>query len=135
MAIRDILAQVSTAQVLGTGATLSSGSIPMGAAVRLDDVEFEVNVSGVSGTSPTLTVEIVGADDGALTSNVVALGRIDPTVATGQAAKNYFVDASIMTKKAFVGLRYTMGGTTPAATVTSAAIAYVDGKQRDYSVS
>lgn len=130
MAIRDFATQVSSAQAIVAGAQLSSFSVDMGVAVRLDEsLEFEVNVSAVTGTGPTLAIEVIGADDGALTSNVVSLGRIDPVIATGQAAKNYYVDGELFTKKRFVGLRYTMAGTTPTATV-SAAMGV--GRQRDY---
>jgi hypothetical protein len=128
--MQDALTKVSAAQVLGTGATLSTFSIPLGAAVRSHDIEFEVNVSGVSGTGPTLKVEVIGADDGALTSNVVSMGSIDPVIAAAQAADTYYVRGSIMTKKAFVGLRYTMAGTTPACTVSASATI---GKGSDYS--
>lgn len=125
----DILTQVSTAQVLGTGATLSTYSIPLGAAVKNDEIDFVANVSSVSGTTPTLAIEVIGADDAGLTSNVVSLGRVDPVIATGMAPKNFYVDGELLDKKAFVGLRYTMGGTTPACTVTASAVI---GKQRGY---
>lgn len=128
--MQDFLTKVSTAQVLGTGATLSTNSIPMGAAVKASDVDFEVNVSGVGGTGPTLAIEVIGADDAALTSNVVSLGRIDPAIVAAQAADTYNVRASLHTKKAYVGLRYTMGGTTPACTVSASANV---GRQTDYS--
>ena len=117
--ILDFLTQVSTAQVLGTGASLSTSSIPLGVATKNDEVEFLVNVSGVSGTTPTLAIEVIGADDAALTSNVISLGRFDPVIAASMVAENFYVKASGLNKKAFLGLRYTMAGTTPAATVTS----------------
>jgi|SRR4051812_4930124 hypothetical protein len=127
--MQDILTKVSAAQVLATGATLSTSSVPLGAAVKSDDLRFEVNVSAVGGTTPTLAVEVVGADDQGLTTNVVSLGRIDPVIATGQAAKTYYVDGDLTNKKAFVGLRYTMAGTTPAATVSASVC---EGRQRGY---
>jgi hypothetical protein len=128
--MQDALTKVSAAQVLGTGATLSTNSIPLGAAVKARDLDFEVNVSAVSGTTPTLAIEVIGADDGALTSNVVSLGRIDPVIAAAMAADTFYVRGKLLTKKAFVGLRYTMGGTTPAATVSASVTI---GEQADYS--
>lgn len=122
--IIDYATEVSSAQVLASGAAVSTNSVDLKAAARVrgngSAVKFNVNISSVSGTTPTLAVEVIGADDAALTSNVVSLGRIDPAVATGMAAKNVQVEADLLTKKRYVGLRYTMGGTTPAATVTSA---------------
>lgn len=94
----DILTQVSTAQVLGTGATLSTYSIPLGAAVKNDEIDFVANVSSVSGTTPTLAIEVIGADDAGLTSNVVSLGRVDPVIATGMAPKNFYVDGELLDK-------------------------------------
>lgn len=132
MAIMDFNTQVSTAQVLGTGATLSTSSIPLGGATAGRGTKFEVNVSGVSGTGPTLAVEVIMADDAALTTNVVVVGRIDPVIAAAQAAKNYYVEGDLLTKKAFIGLRYTMAGTTPACTVTAGV---TTGVQADYQKS
>jgi hypothetical protein len=128
--MQDALTKVSAAQVLGSGAALSTSSIPLGAAVRSHDIEFEVNVSGVTGTTPTLKIEVIGADDGGLTSNVVSMGSIDPVIAAAMAADTFYVRGSLMTKKAFVGLRYTMGGTTPVAVVSASATI---GKGSDYS--
>lgn len=127
--VLDFNTQVSTAQVLGTGAAVSTSSVPLSVASRVDEIGFNVNVSSVSGTGPTLAIEVIGADDAALSSGVVPLGRVDPVIATGQAAKNYFVKASLFVKKAFLGVRYTMAGTTPAATVTAAV---TDMPQGDY---
>lgn len=132
----DFLTQVSTAQVLAAGTVTSTSSIPLsaGLGVRSDDIVFEFNVSGVSGTTPTLQVDVVGADDQGLTTNVVPIGSTSPVIASGQVAKTYYARGMLLTKKAYVGLRYTMGGTTPAATVT-AAVCGVDGtavKQADY---
>lgn len=128
--ILDALTEVSSAQVLGTGATLSSFSVDEKAAVRNGEVQFVVNISGVSGTGPTLAIEVIGADDAGLTSGVVPLGRLDPVVAAAAAAKNVYVKANYTTKKRYLGLRYTMGGTTPAATVTASVSERVQG---DYS--
>lgn len=128
--MQDALTKVSSAQALAAGAQLSTSSIPLGAAVKTRGIDFEVNVSTVTGTTPTLAVEVIGADDGALTSNVVSLGRIDPVVTTGMASDTFYVRGLLLTKKAFVGLRYTMGGTTPTAVVSASACI---GEQADYS--
>lgn len=129
MGFKDFLGQVDTARVV-TASGVSGSSIDLGAAIKSDDVVFDVNVSAVSGTTPTLAVEVIGADDAALTTNVVSMGRIDPVVASGMAAKSFYVDGTILTKKRFLGLRYTVGGTTPSFTITSAVSS---GRQRDYS--
>lgn len=133
MAYRDALTEVSSAQVLATGAALSTKSLPLGAAVRTRGFEAEVNVSAVSGTAPTLSVEMVGADDANLSVNLVVLDRIDPVIAAGQAAKSYYLKAADLRKKAFIGFRYTMAGTTPAATVTGGFFDERSGVQSDYS--
>lgn len=132
MAIRDALAEVSSSQVLGTGATLSTFSVPLSVAIRARGFEAEVNVSSVSGTTPTLTIEVVGADDAGLTSNLIVLDSFAPVIATGQAAKNYYMKVADLRKKAFIGLRYTMAGTTPAATVKSGFFDERSGAQADY---
>jgi hypothetical protein len=129
--ILDKLTEVSAAQVLGSGATLSTYSIDAMAAVRNHEVAFTVNVSSVSGTGPTLAIEIVGADDAGLSAGVVSLGRFDPVIAASMAAENFLVRASALVKKKFFGLRYTMGGTTPAATVT-ASVAHGGLSQAGY---
>jgi hypothetical protein len=133
MAIRDALTEVSSAQTLGTGAQLSTKSVPLGVAVRARGLEAEVNVSGVTGTSPTLTIEVIGADDGALTSNVIVLDSFAPVIATGMAAKNFYMKVADLRKKAFIGLRYTMAGTSPVAVVTGGFFDERSGAQADYS--
>ncbi len=134
--ILDLNAEVSSAQSLsGTSATLSDKSYDLMAASRIGcEEEAVVNVSDVSGTGPTLAVEIVAADDAALTSNLVVVGRYDPTITASMAAKNFYVHTSGFPRKRYLGLRYTMGGTTPAATVTASFLG-CSNRQADYAAS
>lgn len=75
-----------------------------------------LNVSAVSGTTPTLDAVLVGADDAAFSVNKVNIGK-NPTqiVASGL----YRIPIANVARKQFYRLEYAVGGTTPSFTVST----------------
>jgi len=65
------------------------------------------------GTSPTMTVQFVGADDAALTSNVITIVQFGPTRVLTAADFPMHLEAVIpgqIDKKRYYGIIYTIGG-------------------------
>lgn len=75
-----------------------------------------LNISAVTGTSPTLTAKLVGADDAAFSTNKVTIGAIVDAIT---AAGNYRIPVGNVARKRYYRIEYTVGGTTPSFTVTS----------------
>lgn len=116
MMIDNALA-VSNAQVI-TATGNSTDYIDLLAATNLgagEVLRYVLQVSAVSGTSPTMTVKLVGADDAAFSTNKVTLGAIvDNITAVGL----YRIPLANVARKRYIRLEYTIGGTTPSFTVT-----------------
>lgn len=122
----DFLNQVSNKQVFTTTA-VSTDSIPKPPAQDISigsRMVFGVMVDTTAAGTATATsylIEAIGADDAALTSNVVVLGAITILGAEAKAGpslevpiKPYAVD------KGFLGIRVTpTGGTAPTVTLSS----------------
>lgn len=116
MMIDNALA-VSNAQVVtATGNStdhidqLAAANIGAGQVLR-----HILQISAVSGTSPTMTVKLVGADDAAFATNKVTLGAIvDNITAVGL----YRIPVANVARKRYLRLEYTVGGTTPSFTCT-----------------
>jgi hypothetical protein len=68
-----------------------------------------------SGTNPTMRVQFVGADDAALTSNVLVLADtgVSEVLTAGQIRHFEIVPSFQQTAKRFYGAIYIPGGTTP----------------------
>jgi hypothetical protein len=116
----------SDAQSLtGTSAVVSTSSVDLGSARDVgsgENVELFCSATASGGTSPTLAVEIIGADDAALTSNIVVYASV-PAVALAAPQDIVLPSLPVMaTKKRYLGLRYTQGGTSPTSTVTAGIV-------------
>lgn len=126
MAIADLYFNFSDAQAIPDGtAVISTNVYDAGSAKKVfeggaADLKCVVTATGVGGTSPTLTVSLIAADNAALTSNPITLaatgaltadaaGRITTTLSPSNQA----------TAKRYYGLSYDMAGTDPVATVNA----------------
>lgn len=119
--IYDVGTLVSNAQVV-TASAASTDYFDTGANIRLgtSDVYFEVALTAISGTSPTITVAIQGSVDAAFTTPV-QLAAVTPTVASG-VPQLVSVDASPGKALRYYRLYYTVGGTTPSFTITAGPV-------------
>lgn len=123
----DALLTVSDAQSLtGTTAIVSTNTIDLGApSVQRDigvgqplrfAVAFDV---AMGGTSPAITIEVIQSASADLSSpDVIGSSGSQAAVAAGKIHE-VGIDPGRMTKR-YLGLRYTMTGTSPTATVTAA---------------
>lgn len=95
------------------------------------EVYLQVNVSGVSGTSPTLTVALETDDNSSFSSasTIASYGPISLPAAGGQALT---VCLPFGDYEEFMRLKYTLGGTSPAATIKAALVRDVTA-QKVYS--
>lgn len=119
--ISDFALQMSTAQVLT--ATANSTDLVDTLAAHNPGAGGEVlrailQVSAASGTTPTLAVNWVGADDIGFSVNKATMSTISGVVAAGV----YRFPVPQVAKR-FWRLEYTIGGTTPSFTCTFLAVA------------
>jgi hypothetical protein len=70
----------------------------------------------ISGTSPTLTVNLVGADDPGFSTNKITIATATPTLVSGTPQTVHLTPPS-HTPKRYFRLEFTVGGTTPSITV------------------
>jgi VCBS repeat-containing protein len=116
MMIDNALAVSISQAVTATGN--STDYIDVTAALNLGAGEIPkaiLQVSAVSGTSPTLTVKLVGADDSGFSTNKVTIGAIVDNIT---AAGLYRIPIGNVARKRYYRLEYTVGGTTPSFTCT-----------------
>ena len=119
MMIDNALA-VSNAQVV-TATGNSTDYIDLGSLMSTvygRVLRFILQVTAVSGTSPTMTVNLVGADDSGFSTNKVTIGGISTNIT---AVGNYCIPAANVGRKRYLRLEYTIGGTTPSFTCTFGA--------------
>lgn len=83
-----------------------------------------VEIGAVTGTSPTLTVNLVGADDSAFSVNKITLATATPTLTSGQSYGRLNMAIASHTPKRYVRFEYTVGGTTPNITIVHAGLAW-----------
>lgn len=98
-----------------SGATLNAAGTTNGTAHEIlwaRDVSFELVTGTVTGTTPTMTVLIQGADDSGFTANVVDIAAFDAVGDEDAVTKQLttFVD------KRFIRARVTLAGTSPVYT-------------------
>lgn len=123
----DLLNQVSSKQVFTTSSAVSTDSIPKKATQDISigsRMVFGVycNVSaGGSVTATSYLIEAIGADDEALTSNVVSLGSRTVLGADLKAGLGLEVPIGpYAPDKEFLGIRVTTtGGTLPTVTLSA----------------
>lgn len=105
-------AQVITATGNSTDLIDALGAFNLGA----DQVpRFILNISAVSGTSPTMVPTLVGADDAAFATNKVTIGTIVTAIT---AVGNYRIPVANVARKRFYRVEYVITGTTPSFTTT-----------------
>jgi len=114
----DVENQVCVAQAFTGNATVSDNSIQKGTAAQ--DISIGRRMAFLclpvvaQGSGSTMTVEVIQADNAALTSNVQALSSVSVVAAKMQLGDQLEVPIpqGVMTKQ-FLGLRVTLtGGTT-----------------------
>src|SRR5438045_2451431 len=94
---------------LASGATLNSAGTTSGTVVQIDKpgtIRLELATSTVTGTSPTLDVEVKGADDSGFTTNVVSYGRFSQATASNVLR---FMVAQVFSK--YIRATVVVGGT------------------------
>ena len=118
----DLLDQLSAAQVVSAAAvsTNSKKVKTIGQDLGIGEemgLVFAATVDATGGGS--FTVEIIEADDAALTSNVVSLATMTLTAAKLKAGKGFFLALPPYRQtKEFYGARFTpVGGSSPSLTV------------------
>jgi hypothetical protein len=123
----DALLTVSDAQALtGTSAILSTNTIDLGNTTPKRDIgtgtplRFAVGFDvAMGGTTPAITIEVVQSANADLSSSdVIGSSGSQSAVAAGKVHE-VSVDPGRVTKR-YLGLKYTMTGTSPTATVTAA---------------
>lgn len=133
----------SAAQALtGTSDVNSTNVYDAGSAKKLFQGSGQpVKVSGVAkctgGTSPTFRARFVGADDAALTSNVVILADTGATgVLTSGDRVPFELTPSMQTaSKRYYGVIYLDGGTAPTITVSAALVASGQTNQVEFQAA
>lgn len=122
----DTLLKISAAQAL-TATALSTSSIDGGSEIRQlgagEPMGFalttDVAADHTTGDE-TYQVDLVEADDAALTTNLVVIeSRILLFSELTAGAKHWIPMPVGRPKRRFFGLRYTLGGTTPTWTATA----------------
>lgn len=103
---------------LAAGATLTAAATVTGTAVDISkpqDVQFELATAtvGSTGNSATLSVEIKGADDLAMSVNVVSFGRFSALSGTDAAQSNLKRYLRARVDKRYVQATLVIGGTAP----------------------
>jgi hypothetical protein len=100
---------------LAGGSTLNAAGSTNGTVVEVlwpADTRVQLITGTVSGTSPTLDVELKGADDLAFTQNVVSFGRFAALTGGAQSNVSRFLEADVY--KRYVRATVVLGGTTPS---------------------
>lgn len=87
----------------------------LGAANRLNIL---IDITAVSGTSPTLTINWVGADDSAFSVNKITISTVTPTLVSGTPNGIVRIGCPAHMPKRYMRAEYTVGGTTPSITLT-----------------
>ena len=100
---------------LTTGSTLNAAGSTNGSVVEVlwpGETRIHLATGTVSGTSPTLDVEVKGADDAAFTVNVVSFGRFSGLTGGAQSNVERWLEADVY--KRYVRATVVLGGTTPS---------------------
>lgn len=126
--MRDAFLTFSDQQALaGTSAQNSTNVYDAGAAKKLfagtARGKVAIQVTAIGGTSPTFEAKLVGADDAALTTNVVTLADTGTSPVITAVPALYELTASNQSvAKRYYGVIYTQGGTSPTATANAAVV-------------
>lgn len=123
--VRDALAPA-----LHTGVTLNAAGSTNGTAAEVSkpgDVRVFLVTSTVTGTSPTLDVQIQGADDSGFTTNVVSHGRFALLTGGSQSNTTHVLDTR--SDKRYMRAVATLGGTSPVYTGTTIYVREADDRR------
>lgn len=104
-----------------TASGTSNGAPDMGAAITvrpaIQNLSVLLDVTGVTGTSPSLTVEVQWSNDGTNFASAATPDTFTAITANGNVVKQFAA------KGRFARLNYTVTGTTPSFTVTATGYA------------
>lgn len=119
--MRDAATLMSNAQVL-TATANSTDYINLKKPVNLGSgrgrPRCALRITAVTGTSPTLTAKLVGADDSAFSTNKITIGQITPTLVTGTDYGQLEIPIGSHAPKQYFRIEYTVGGSaSPGGTV------------------
>lgn len=117
--ILDQLFKFASDQAL-TASAISTNVLDFGAAVSLfggdnRDLRMWLNQTASGGTSPTIRAQLIGADNAALTTNAITIA--DTGTLTGAVQRVQATIGPQSAAKRFYGISFTLGGTSPTATV------------------
>ena len=116
--ILDAALDLAVSQALTGGASTTTDYYDAGAPIHLTGAIFDVVVHAKGGTSPWLTVTIVGSNSPAF-SPETALGFISIATADFLAGSIHRVKASTAGAFRYYRLKYSLNGTVPTATVSA----------------
>lgn len=125
----DVRDQFSDAQVVtATAVSTSSKKKPAAQDLAIGDaMGVALFVDSTATQAGTLTVEMIEADDAALTTNIVSVGSVVFNAADLLAGKQYFIEqAAYKSSKEYYGVRY-----TPAGGLTTVTVSAYHGKKCD----
>lgn len=131
MSMKDALWTFSTQQALtGTSATASTDIHDAGSAKKVfsghQRLKLEVRVTAVGGTSPTFRAQLIGAGSADLTTTTpIVLWDSGVTRVLTSADLPYVLEGVVHSQldaKRYYGVLFTLGGTTPTATVDAAMV-------------
>lgn len=122
----DALGLVSDAQAFTGAATLSTGSIDLGSTTPTRQVGtgeplgFAFTFDVAAGSGSTVLLEVVQADDAALSTNLEVIGTLSLLAATCVAGFQTFIGIppGFPTRR-YIGIRCTITSGTTTATITS----------------
>lgn len=121
----DALGRVSNAQAF-TATAVSTDSIDLGNVTpnrRIgtgESLGFGMAVLvGLAGTTPTFSLDVISATDGALTTSIVVHANYTRLQADLAAGSLHFFNLPVdWPRQRFLGVRVNLGGTTPTITAT-----------------
>jgi hypothetical protein len=128
MAIQDACFNFASQQSLsGTAAQNSTNVYDAGSAKLLfggsaNLFVLAVEVTAAGGTSPTFRAQLVGADDAALSSNVITIAEtgVSKVLAASDLPVLYRLSVNNQTtSKRYYGVIFTQSGTSPTATANA----------------
>lgn len=117
----------ATVQALtGTSDVVSTNVLDVGSAKKAfggagHPVKVSAGYVNASGTTPTIRVRLVGADNAALTTNpeILADSGVSATVTAGVPVVYELVPSMQKVAKRYYGVVWTQGGTTPVGAGTA----------------
>lgn len=113
------MAQRTTATILASAARTTTGQSPAFGVDSGETVAVLIDVTAVSGTSPSMTVNVEWTNDGSTWFVADPVDAFTAITAAGKKAKSFTV------KGTAARLNYTISGTTPSFTFSAHAVTRV----------